>query len=159
MLNQSSRKLVDGSRVTTDSLLAIAKPSMSMLYRETKDVRHTQNNWDNYLLVVLDGWKHFFCHISQLCVSLLLVWLFNLRYDSQRVDNENHTLRHTYIDVARGISHSIAKPTVEGSLVSREKLYYVSKTCNFEHLGFSINDFAVEGSHQTIRTHDERTSG
>ena len=112
----------------------------------------------NYLLVVLDSWEHFFCHISQLCVSLLLVWLFNLRYDSQGVDNENHALRHTYIDVARGISHSIAKATVEGSLVSREKLDYVSKTCNFEHLGFSINDFAVEGSHQAIRTHDQRTS-
>ena len=76
--------------------------------------------------MVKDRWEHFFCHISELCISLLIVWLFDLRYDSQRIDNENHTLRYTYINVAIRIGHSIAKPAIEGSLVSWEKLYYIS---------------------------------
>lgn len=72
------------------------------------------------LLTINDSRKHFFCHLSELVVGLLVVWLTYLSDLALGVDDENFTKWNTNVHIANSVSFSIAKAAVKGWLFWRE---------------------------------------
>lgn len=74
----------------------------------------------------------------------MVIWLFTLGDLTIWVDDENFAKRDTHVKIADSVCLSIAKATIEGSLVPREELEYVLEAGDFEHLGLPQNDLPIE---------------
>ena len=53
-------------------------------------------------------------------------------------------------------SYPVAKAGVEGVL-AREEAFNITETGDLEFLWATLNDFTVEGSHEPVGGHDDRT--
>lgn len=72
------------------------------------------------LLTIYDGWEHFFGHLGELVIGLLVVGLFDLRDLPFRINDKDFAKRYTNVHITHGIRLSIAEPTVEWWLLWRE---------------------------------------